>query len=668
MKKLLSLLAIFLLVLSCSSDETSTPVTPPAPLAKYTITFSAGDGGSVSTTGGEYEKGQTVTVTATPQGEYVFTSWSDGNTDATRTITIDATKTITATFEKKKYPLTVNIEGEGEVLEEIVNAGRTTDYSSGTTVKLTAVPAEGWEFVAWSGAIESTELEIQLLVIEAKELNTLFTQLPNYSVTVTTQDVIGGIVQGDFGDFYVGKELTYTAEPKEGFTFVGWEGYIENSNILTITLEEPTLILPIFKAKPFDVNTMNEIKYGVYTKDTLNGKQVVDLKTFHFPYLNWNFNGINIAENLDFLASDNFIVYWDKRYNHYEYAVDILRWSEFSAIKAIETGHKKPKDFDTHRINVFIFRNDNFGDDVFEPDFGQAAHGDSNGRSFITYPFYNNFYEGSLKRDYPAMDVLHETYHIFQNTNNYLFDSRRWYRESTAEYFQSIFVADKRPSTLRHIPHFLQSTHLKLWKGHGSGPSELQHLYGLQLLFHYLDWENEINLSFIGKSWTNSITNETPLEYYIRQIPDFRDKYFNFALKSTVIDFPFWVDKINQENTYLNSSSYWIAGKRHVLELTDNEIEGSHSPENKIESWGFSSIKLNTSSNQSFNIDFENNNNYFRYGLVKTTNNRYEYSEIEKNSIIDLEAQQSAYLVIVNINNDFYSDDSYSYSVNISKN
>ena len=140
MKKLLSIVTIFLLVLSCSSDETPTPVTPtPAPIAKYTITFSAGDGGSVSTTGGEYEKGQTVTVTATPQGEYVFTGWSDGITDATRTVTVTSTKTITANFEKKKYPLTVNIVGEGEVLEDIVNAGRTTDYNSGTTVKLTAV-------------------------------------------------------------------------------------------------------------------------------------------------------------------------------------------------------------------------------------------------------------------------------------------------------------------------------------------------------------------------------------------------------------------------------------------------------------------------------------------------------------------------------------------------
>ena len=101
MKKIFFLLSIFAIVLSCSSDETSTPVSPPpAPIVKYTITLSAGEGGTVSTTGGEYEAGQTVSVTATPQGEYVFTNWSDGNTNATRTITISSNSTITANFEK----------------------------------------------------------------------------------------------------------------------------------------------------------------------------------------------------------------------------------------------------------------------------------------------------------------------------------------------------------------------------------------------------------------------------------------------------------------------------------------------------------------------------------------------------------------------------------------
>ena len=182
MKKLLFILSIFAIVLSCSSDETSTPVTPPpAPIVKYTITLSAGEGGTVSTTGGEYEAGQTVSVTATPQGEYLFKDWSDGNTNATRTITVNSNTTLTANFEKKKYPLTVNIEGEGEVLEEIVNTGRTTDYDSGTTVKLTAEPAEGWEFVGWTGDVESTSLVIEIDVTEAKTVEAKFMRYFDYN-------------------------------------------------------------------------------------------------------------------------------------------------------------------------------------------------------------------------------------------------------------------------------------------------------------------------------------------------------------------------------------------------------------------------------------------------------------------------------------------------------
>jgi hypothetical protein len=173
MKKLYFLLSIFSIVLSCSSDETSTPP-PPPPIVKYTITLSAGEGGTVSTTGGEYESGQTVSVTATPQREYLFKDWSDGNTDAARTITVSSNSTLTANFEKKKYPLTVNIVGEGEVIEEIVNAGRTNDYNSGTTVKLTAVPSEGWEFTGWEGAINGTSNPQQLLISEPKTVSATF--------------------------------------------------------------------------------------------------------------------------------------------------------------------------------------------------------------------------------------------------------------------------------------------------------------------------------------------------------------------------------------------------------------------------------------------------------------------------------------------------------------
>ncbi|MBR6780486.1 MAG: hypothetical protein IKM24_05660 [Clostridia bacterium] len=63
------------------------------------ITVHAGTGGTVSG-GGEYENGTTATLTATPNVGYVFKQWSDGNTNATRTITVTANATYTAEFEK----------------------------------------------------------------------------------------------------------------------------------------------------------------------------------------------------------------------------------------------------------------------------------------------------------------------------------------------------------------------------------------------------------------------------------------------------------------------------------------------------------------------------------------------------------------------------------------
>ena len=65
----------------------------------YTLTVIAGEGGSVSTEGGEYEEGTEVTITATADGCYIFTSWSDGNTSPQRTVNINGDQNITANFE-----------------------------------------------------------------------------------------------------------------------------------------------------------------------------------------------------------------------------------------------------------------------------------------------------------------------------------------------------------------------------------------------------------------------------------------------------------------------------------------------------------------------------------------------------------------------------------------
>ena len=62
--------------------------------------------GSVSG-GGTYRVGTTVTISATANTGYSFVSWSDGNTNASRTITVGVDATYTATFVRSSWALGV---------------------------------------------------------------------------------------------------------------------------------------------------------------------------------------------------------------------------------------------------------------------------------------------------------------------------------------------------------------------------------------------------------------------------------------------------------------------------------------------------------------------------------------------------------------------------------
>lgn len=64
---------------------------------KYTLTVTAGTGGTV-TGAGTYEYGSSVTIKATPNSGYKFVKWSDGNTSATRKVTVTGNATYTAEF------------------------------------------------------------------------------------------------------------------------------------------------------------------------------------------------------------------------------------------------------------------------------------------------------------------------------------------------------------------------------------------------------------------------------------------------------------------------------------------------------------------------------------------------------------------------------------------
>ena len=159
MKKYAILLLSLLTLTTCESDDPiqyklSTQVNPP-------------EGGTISPSSGTFDEGEEITLKATPSNEYVFKNWSDdasGDENPMKAVMTDD-MFITANFEKRTYPLTIEIKGEGTVKEEIVPGKSTTDYPSGTTVQLTATPEDEWEFVRWEGSTSIEEENPMVITI-----------------------------------------------------------------------------------------------------------------------------------------------------------------------------------------------------------------------------------------------------------------------------------------------------------------------------------------------------------------------------------------------------------------------------------------------------------------------------------------------------------------------
>jgi hypothetical protein len=111
MKKLLYPIAFtltaFLILYSCSAEEEDTTPPPsiiqtpePEPQApsQYTLTVTAGEGGTVSTEGGTYDEGTNINVSAQIIQGYVFTGWNDGSITNPKTITLNQDTSLSASF------------------------------------------------------------------------------------------------------------------------------------------------------------------------------------------------------------------------------------------------------------------------------------------------------------------------------------------------------------------------------------------------------------------------------------------------------------------------------------------------------------------------------------------------------------------------------------------
>ena len=201
----------------------------------YTITVQANDATMGTVTGsGVYEENSTVTISATPNQGYQFVQWSDGETAATRTITVTADATYTANFapegtELNYYDVTVSVNDPA--MGSVQGGG--THIVEGSVITLTAVPNPGYRFVQWQDG--NTDNPRQVTVTEDMSFTATFEALPEYTITVNVNDPTMGSVQGG-GTYAEGTQVTLTAVPNQGYEFVQWQdGNAVNPRTITVT-------------------------------------------------------------------------------------------------------------------------------------------------------------------------------------------------------------------------------------------------------------------------------------------------------------------------------------------------------------------------------------------------------------------------------------------------
>ena len=127
--------------------------TAPA-VTTYPLTIKANTGGTITTgTSGSYAPGTVIQLGALPNAGYKFGSWTstagelrNGTSTSASFVMPASAATVTANFGYESYTISsVVIEGEGTI-SGISN----TAYPTGSKLDLTATPADGYVFKAWS--------------------------------------------------------------------------------------------------------------------------------------------------------------------------------------------------------------------------------------------------------------------------------------------------------------------------------------------------------------------------------------------------------------------------------------------------------------------------------------------------------------------------------------
>ena len=273
---------------------------------QYTVNVSANpaNGGTV-TGGGNYQVGQSCTVTATANSGYTFTNWSENgtivSTQPSYTFVVNGNRTLVANFQALPQNYTISVSANPTNGGTVTGGGT---YQQGQSCTVHATANTGYTFTNWTenGNVVSTNANYTFTVTGNRTLVANFT-LQQYTITalVDPSQWAGGVEGG--GVYTYGQSCTLTATPTVPYIFVNWTKngiQVSTNATYTFTVTESATYVAHFVVETFTITALaNPTEGGVVTGsgtyEMLDECTVTATANEGYNFVNWTENGNEVS-------------------------------------------------------------------------------------------------------------------------------------------------------------------------------------------------------------------------------------------------------------------------------------------------------------------------------------------------------------------------------------
>jgi len=419
-------------------------------------------------------------------------------------------------------------------------------------------------------------------------------------------------------------------------------------------------------------------------------------------------NSYGDANNLQYRTGDNFVVWWDARWDDNYYARYVLNWAEYAWKRTVDAGMQPPSGHEQTYINIYIHHITAHGGpkDGFDDAWGQGVGTNEYGMPFYVAP--GNPQRITLQPTYSCCGILHEAFHIMQyrssRTGTFPYsDDSGWFTEATAVWFdrhQLEIVGDKTNDygNWNTTPFLFMQPQQAMWAsifdngGTQASFSRGIRKYEMGFLLNYLVWRGIIDETFVYRAYASG-TSLLPQEYLNRNIPDFKGAFRRFATRMTVLDeLPTWARSgIRYMQDFYTRNPQWPPANQnlradgtfddntYVLSLRDRGTDGFFSPSEQLEPWSYSVSRLDALQAGSYIITIAGNDRGSEgtpadlyVGTVLDHGGTYTYGTIALNSFtgtqaIDVPSNSTLYVVVVSTPQTFSGRERFEYRIKIDR-